>query len=100
MRPLWRCVSAALCALALLVAPSSAAAQTSVDSPAGAATAHQHERMQMNMPMNDGWTFMRDGIVFVDINHQGGPRGGNELVVPNWWMGMASRETSRGRVTL
>jgi hypothetical protein len=60
---------------------------------------HQHEHMQMNMPMNTGWQFMQDGIVFVNFNHQGGPRGGDEVIVPNWWMGMASRETSRGRLT-
>ena len=54
----------------------------------------------MNAPARSAWTFMQDGIVFVNFNHQGGPRGGNELVVPNWWMGMASRETARGRFTL
>ena len=42
---------------------------------------------------------MQDGIVFAEFNHQGGPRGGNEFVVPNWWMGMASRDLSRGRLT-
>jgi len=47
--------------------------------------------MQMNMPMNNGWQLMQDGIVFAEFNHQGSPRGGNEFVVPNWWMGMASR---------
>src|SRR5438105_11976909 len=46
------------------------------------------------------WQFMQDGIVFAEFNHQGGPRGGHEFVVPNWWMGMASRETARGRLTL
>lgn len=56
--------------------------------------------MNMNMPMNGGWMFMQDGIVFANVNHQGGPRGGDEFVVPNWWMGTASRETSRGRLTL
>ncbi|MBI3491138.1 MAG: hypothetical protein HY047_05040 [Acidobacteria bacterium] len=53
----------------------------------------------MTMPMNIRWQFMQDGIVFAEFNHQGGPRGGDELVAPNWWMGMASRETSRGRLT-
>jgi hypothetical protein len=37
--------------------------------------------------------------VFAEFNHQSGPRGGDELVVPNWWMGMASRKTSRGQLT-
>ena len=61
--------------------------------------AGQHQHMQMNMPMDDGWQFMQDGIVFAEFNRQGGPRGGNELVVPNWWMGMATRKTSRGQLT-
>src|SRR6202011_362541 len=63
------------------------------------ASAGQHDHMHMNMSMNDGWQFVQDGIVFAEFNHQGGPRGGNEFVVPNWWMGTATRETSRGRLT-
>ena len=59
-----------------------------------------HDHMQMSMPANGGWEFMQDGVVIAEFNRQGGPRGGNEFVVPNWWMGMASRETSRGRLTL
>jgi len=43
---------------------------------------------------------MQDGIVFVEFNHQGGERGGTEVATPNWWMGMASRETTQGRLTL
>jgi len=58
-----------------------------------------HDHMQMNMPANSAWQFMQDGIVFAEFNHQGGPRGGNEFVVPNWWMGMATRDLSRGRLT-
>jgi hypothetical protein len=65
--------------------------------PDGTATTAQH--LHMDMPMETGWQFMRDGIVFLNFNHQGGPRGGNELVVPNWWMGMASRDKSHGRLT-
>jgi len=58
-----------------------------------------HDHTQMHMPANSGWQLMQDGIVFAELNHQGGPRGGNEFVVPNWWMGMASRGLSRGRLT-
>jgi hypothetical protein len=47
-----------------------------------------------------GWHFMNDGVVFAEFNHQGGLRGGNEVIVPNWWMGMATRETARGPVML
>jgi hypothetical protein len=46
-----------------------------------------------------GWQFMQDGIVFAELNRQGGPRGGKELVVPNWWMGMAARSAGRGMLT-
>jgi len=60
--------------------------------------AAQHEHMQMNMN-EDSWQFMQDGIVYAAFNHQGGPRGGDEFVVPNWWMGMATRNTARGRLT-
>src|SRR2546426_9150941 len=75
-----------------------AEAQTANDSTSNEnANAGQHEHM--NMAMNTGWQFMQDSIVFAEFNHQGSPRGGNELVVPNWWMGMASRDTPRGRLT-
>jgi len=52
------------------------------------------------MHMKETWTFMQDAIVWGLYNHQGGPRGGTEFVVPNWWMGMATRETARGTLTL
>ena len=45
------------------------------------------------------WMLMQDGILFAEYNHQGGPRGGDEFVVPNWWMGMASRAVGSGRLT-
>jgi hypothetical protein len=56
-------------------------------------------RGQMEMPARNDWTFMQDAIIFAEYNHQGGRRGGDEFVAPNWWMGMASRDTSRGRFT-
>jgi hypothetical protein len=58
------------------------------------------DHTQMNMPATTGWELMQDGIVFAEFNRQGGPRGGSEFVVPNWWMGMANRPFSRGRLTL
>ena len=89
------------CWFAALLLASSALAQNAVappvsdsDSPVG-----QHEHKQMSMDTNTGWQFMQDGIVWGEFNHQGGPRGGDEFAVPNWWMGMASRRTSRGQVT-
>lgn len=59
-----------------------------------------HDHGAMSMPdSTSGWHVMQDGVVFGGWNHQGGPRGGDEFVAPNWWMGMASRGTARGRLT-
>jgi hypothetical protein len=58
----------------------------------------QHQHTQMNAD-EGSWQFMQDAVVFAEFNHQGGPRGGDEFVVPNWWMGMATRNTARGRLT-
>jgi hypothetical protein len=74
-------------------------AQDPAPPPDAGASAGQHDHMHMNMPMNDGWQFMHDGIVIAEFNHQGRPRGGDEFVAPNWWMGMATRKTSRGQLT-
>jgi hypothetical protein len=60
------------------------------------AAAQEHEHMNMG----SGWQFMQDWILFAEFNRQGGPRGGSDVVSPSWWMGMASNETSRGRLTL
>jgi hypothetical protein len=46
---------------------------------------------------SSGVYFMQDGVVYGLFNSQGGPRGGEEFVVPNWWMGMLMRD--RGRHT-
>jgi hypothetical protein len=43
---------------------------------------------------------MQDAVVFGIFNHQGGPRGGDEFKVPNWWMGMATRKAGRSQLTL
>jgi hypothetical protein len=59
---------------------------------------HQHE------PMTEGgaeaaegsWHLMQDGVVFLNVNHQGGPRGGTELAPQSWWMGMAQRPAAGG----
>src|SRR3981081_3827057 len=84
----------------LLMARSGRAQGLGEPAPDPAANVNQHEQMQMNMPMNTGWELMQYGVVYAIFNHQGGPRGGNEFVAPNWWMGMANRELSRGRLTL
>jgi len=56
-----------------------------------------HHDMNMN---DDQWMLAQDGIVFAEFNRQGGARGGSEFVAPNWWMGVASRGTRGGRLTL
>ena len=89
----------ALCSVSTFLVSNVTLAQSTAAPDAGAGAA-QHEHMQMNMPMNNGWQFMQDGILFAEFNHQGGPRGGDEFVAPNWWMGMASHDFSYGRLTL
>lgn len=46
-------------------------------------------------PAAGGWHLMQDGLVLGLFNDQGGPRGGDEFKVPNWWMGMWTRERGR-----
>jgi hypothetical protein len=60
-------------------------------------TAHQHHDPRAEV---SDWTFSQDGVVYALFNHQGGPRGGDEFKVPNWWMGMWSRPTGKSQVTL
>jgi hypothetical protein len=45
------------------------------------------------------WMLMSDGVLFATFNHQGGPRGGDELLSTNWWMGMANRQAGKGQLT-
>lgn len=59
----------------------------------------QHQHMQMNT-QPAGWTFVQDGVVFGMFNRQGGPRGGQEFKVPNWWMGMGTRKLGSSQLTL
>jgi len=58
-----------------------------------------HAGMQHDMG-GTGWTFMQDAVVFVMYNDQGSPRGEREVKAPNWWMGMAQKRTSKGKLTL
>jgi len=46
------------------------------------------------------WAFMYDGVIFGTFSDQGGPRGGNEFISTDWFMGMASRQAGPGRLTL
>ena len=45
-----------------------------------------------------GWHIMQDAVAFFTWNHQGGPRGGTDFGVQNWWMGMAERPAGAGRI--
>ncbi len=47
-----------------------------------------------------GWQVMQDAVLFAEYDHQGSDRGGNELVAPNWWMGMARRHAGHGEMML
>ncbi len=67
---------------------------------AAVAQEHDHAKMLREMAATEaGWHFMQDGAVFVMFNHQGGQRGGDEVVAPNWWMGMATRKIPSGTLT-
>jgi hypothetical protein len=83
--------------LVLVVAATGMAAQD-VQNPDG--SQHDHTQMSMDMDMSSGWQFMQDGVVFGMFNHQGGPRGGDELKMPNWWMGMLTRKVGSSQFTL
>jgi hypothetical protein len=68
--------------------------------PAPAATpAQEHQHHMAPEAGASTWTFMQDGVAFGMYNHQGGPRGGDELEVPNWWMGMLSRDVGKAKLT-
>ncbi len=85
---MYRTVRAGAMAIALVTVSASARAQEA-----------SHEHMNMDMAGQSGWMFMQDGTLFAEYNHQGGPRGGDEFVAPNWWMGAASRNSAAGRFT-
>ena len=46
-----------------------------------------------------GWSWMQDGVVYGVFNRQDGPRGGSEFMMPNWWMGMASKTAGRHQIS-
>jgi hypothetical protein len=77
-----------LAAALLLCFPRPAAAQTPAPVP------HDHA----GMTASSSWHLMQDGVVFFNFNSQGSPRGGDELAVQNWWMGMAERPAGTGRL--
>jgi hypothetical protein len=46
------------------------------------------------------WHVMQDAVVYGLFNDQGGRRGGNELRVPNWWMGTFERKVGSSNLTI
>jgi hypothetical protein len=64
-----------------------------------AAQEPEHDRPHLLSALAGGWTLMQDGALYAELNHQGGPRGGDQFVVPNWWMGMATKSTTHGALT-
>lgn len=64
------------------------------------APAQEHQHQMAPEANASTWTVMQDGVVFGMFNHQGGPRGGDEFKVPNWWMGMFSRDVGKSKLTL
>jgi hypothetical protein len=86
-----------ICLLGLVASTTGAAAQ---DVPNPDASQPDHSQMNMDMDVSTGWHFMQDGVVFGVFNHQGGPRGGDEFKMPNWWMGMLTRQVRSSQLTL
>src|ERR1700674_5505124 len=97
MRPVRRVTPLALSFFVSLLPVFPAGAQAVAAPTAGDEPPAQHEHTQMNM--GSGWQFMQDGVLFAEFDHQGSPRGGDQVVAPNGWMGMASRGTSHGHFT-
>ena len=81
-------VPAALGAL-FAVVPVFASAQTG---------SGQHIHPATPVPAASSWHLMQDGVAFFTFNRQGGPRGGNDFSLQNWWMGMAERPAAGGKL--
>ena len=46
------------------------------------------------------WMLMQDGSAYLIANRQGGPRGGSDIVLPNWWMSMGTRPLGAGTLVV
>jgi hypothetical protein len=58
------------------------------------ASAPEHEWMLMR----GGWDFMAHGVIFIDYNQQGGPRGEGKAESVNWAMSMEQHRLGRGTI--
>ena len=47
--------------------------------------------------MRGGWELMAHGVIFIDYNQQGGPRGEGKAESVNWGMVMEQHRWARGR---
>ncbi len=50
------------------------------------------------MWMRGGWEFMAHGVIFIDYNQQGGPRGAGKAESVNWGMTMEQHKLGRGTI--
>ena len=92
-------VRIATCALLAGLIGAAARAQEPA-APAGQPP-HDHSAHTPGMDMaGPGWHYMQDGAVNAVVNHQGGPRGGSEVVGTSWYMGMWRRQVDTRRLTL
>ena len=74
---------------------------TAIARPLSAQTAPADQHQHAQQPDDASpWMFMSDAVVNAMFDHQGGPRGANEVRAPNWWMGMATRTAGGGRLTV
>ena len=71
-------------AVAALLASVSSAAQA--QNPPGDHAGHDMSAMESPT----SWMTMYNGVLFGTFNHQGGPRGGDDVESTNWLMTMAS----------
>ena len=58
----------------------------------------RHASAQSDEPQ--GWQLMQDAVAYGLFNHQGGQRGGDEVRLPNWWMGMFTRKVGSSDLTI
>jgi len=67
---------------------------------AGSGTNWQPASVSANewMWMRGDWEFMAHGVIFIDYNHQGGPRGGGKAESVNWGMTMEQHKLGAGTI--
>ncbi|MGO9085680.1 MAG: hypothetical protein ACLQBK_10675 [Candidatus Sulfotelmatobacter sp.] len=67
---------------------------------AGSGTAWQPASVHVNewMWMRAGWELMAHGVIFIDYNQQGGPRGEGKAESVNWGMLMEQHKLGKGTI--